>query len=551
MQQPPMPQARPWQRRRPHRQRAVAAWGAALVALATAAAVSAGDFQDARLECASGSKLHLVEVGPDGFEELLGQPARRTLTCVDGLERGDGPALRFRFEITEQVARSIGPGPWRRGMVALVGQLRAGVPVGLWRQYDAVGREIGHSALDAAGTGLWQEVHDDGTPKVQGQVQRGQRVGMWRWWQPDGARRAEARYEAGTLAGEALIFGEAEQVETRVSFRGGRRHGSFTSHWPSGYKRWDGAYDESMRDGPWCAFGDRGLLLGCNTLRRGEGDWIDWSPSGAIIAAGPLVEDRRHGAWSSWYEEGALRDVARYEAGRLLHRDVRRYAADGTDSSGRIVLGAASGPGLLGGAMRGVSGPPGTVAGGSVRAMAGGLGGLGLLRRGPPSPQARGAIPPPYAPPTGGGAGAVGAGMGGVAGPRPTVAMQPPTALGALRPVRTTAEGRLMGQPGRTLAPRPAVLAQMQAMLGGCYRGAHPPGTQLRATFHMTVTATGALVGPDGAAEAVSESSPDGQQGPQVHLSAWAHCVGPRLRALRLEAAPVGPLVVDVVAEVL
>lgn len=504
-----------------------------------------------RLDCAAGSKLYLIEVAADGFEELLGQPARRTLTCVDGLERGEGAALRFRFEITEQVARSIGRGPWRRGMVSMVGQLRGGVPIGPWRQYDAVGREIGSSVLDAEGTGQWREVNDDGTPRVKGRVLRGQRVGTWQWWQPDGSLRAEARYEAGLLEGPSVILGEGEAPETRVRFRGGRRHGSFTSHWPSGYKRWDGAYDEALRDGAWCAWSDRGLLLGCNTLRRGEGEWIDWSPSGAIIAAGPLVEDRRHGMWSSWYEEGALRDVARYEAGRLLHRDVRRYAADGTDGSGRVAMGAGGGPPLIGGAIRGASGILGQAPGSSARAMAGGLGGLGLLRRGPAIQTPPGALPPHLAGPQGSGVGSSGGVGGGAGAPRPTVTMQPPAALGAPRPVQTTAEGRHAGSPVRTFAARSTVLAQMQHMLGSCYRGAHPPGTQLRASFRMTVTPTGALVGPDGVAEAVSESSPDSQQGPQVQLAAWAHCVGPRLRALRLEAAPVGPLVVDVVAEVL
>ncbi len=434
------------------------------------------------LQCAKGSRVVSYHEDPDPFERTTSQATRRRgVACVDSERRLNGSVFLVRPETSEAVIRLIGAGPWRADALQWLGQFRDGRAVGSWQQLGAKGARFAPVALDAEGSGAFVQRDDAGAVRVAGRLLRGQRDGTWRWTDAQGVLRAEASYAAGKLRGESVVYLATGRPETTAQWVDHQRDGLFTSWWPSGVKRWEGAYVREIRDGRWCNWSEGGQLLGCNELHLGDGDWHEWTQTGELSVAGRLRADRRDGVWSSYFETGALRTVATYAGGQVVAGTSKTYDAEGQGAE-RPAIGTASRGALLGkvgaggivGGVRGTMGPLG---------LAGTGRGIGVLRSG------------------GGG------GSGGL-----TLTIRP---VGGVPPPMVI----------------PGTVGLVESLVARCPTGGAASGSTVLASWFGRVQSNGMLTTLASAPVASGGMAGGGTQAPP----AWAACAEMRLRALRFE----------------
>lgn len=138
-----------------------------------------------------------------------------------------------------------------------------------------------------------------GNLQVEGTYVDGKRDGTWTEWDHNGGVYRVTTYKLGVLDGPYRL-GNREAG----TYKNGKRHGT--------WKQWNAS----------------GKLLGENVLVDGNGTWRDWDPtSGRRRSEGPVVDDRKHGEWTDYYDSGAKAASNRYVGGQLDGAFVQWYAS--------------------------------------------------------------------------------------------------------------------------------------------------------------------------------------------------------------------------------
>lgn len=101
---------------------------------------------------------------------------------------------------------------------------------GAWRIWDAHGQLIARVDYeDGQAHGEATLLYADGTVAERGQHERGQRVGRWTIFDPDGRPRVESTYAPDDVVTER-VFGPTGHVSAQWSHQHGQRHGTWTEH---------------------------------------------------------------------------------------------------------------------------------------------------------------------------------------------------------------------------------------------------------------------------------------------------------------------------------
>lgn len=128
-----------------------------------------------------------------------------------------------------------------------------GVQVGRERHWNGGARRIlDGNWLDGQRHGPWWEGFSaDGTPKLRGTYDHGQRTGTWERWERAGPRILEEHYRADVLHGLQRKWRSDGSPESEIEFADGVQNGSVVGWYPGGQKQMEGTMVEGRREGRW------------------------------------------------------------------------------------------------------------------------------------------------------------------------------------------------------------------------------------------------------------------------------------------------------------
>ncbi|MBN3035799.1 MAG: hypothetical protein JW861_09450 [Bacteroidales bacterium] len=70
-----------------------------------------------------------------------------------------------------------------------------------------------------------EQFYEDGTPRLEGNYENGQRTGRWIYWYPNGNKWSEANYKAGVDHGTKTVWHESGQKYYEGEMTEGKRSG--------------------------------------------------------------------------------------------------------------------------------------------------------------------------------------------------------------------------------------------------------------------------------------------------------------------------------------
>jgi|GEM_PF-2542057 len=167
------------------------------------------------------------------------------------------------------------------------------------------------------------------------------KLGLWRWWHPNGKLQVEGHFESGERHGRWRQFNEQERRILEGQYAHGRQVKQWRGYYPDGRLKFQGQYsaqrpvsakgevvtegaheqEDALKggheDGVWYTFTPNGSLESVGRYLDGArvGLWAWWGLDGSLSQIGAYQSGEREGVWVSWYPGGELRDVGAYQAG--------------------------------------------------------------------------------------------------------------------------------------------------------------------------------------------------------------------------------------------
>jgi antitoxin component YwqK of YwqJK toxin-antitoxin module len=233
------------------------------------------------------------------------------------------------------------------GTRKFIGNFKNGVPEGVAREYDTLGKIInsqiyldgvlvGEGIYDAGGyeQGPWKEYHPNGALKAQGEYLNGKKIGPWtffhpngqieqkgkydtkgqpqgdwKWYYEDGKLLREETYIDGLVNGTLIEYSDdsIQKVITKGDLVDGLKEGPWFFEM-SDYRE-DGTYKGDKREGKWKH------IYTTNGKTRFEGNYTDGQPdgkhvyyfeSGSVRMEGKYIFGRREGDWKYYDEETSI-----------------------------------------------------------------------------------------------------------------------------------------------------------------------------------------------------------------------------------------------------
>lgn len=157
--------------------------------------------------------------------------------------------------------------------------------------------------------GLWTLSHQGGKKAGEGRYMMGVKVGVWRWWRPDGMPREETTWSS-----------EETGVCTKVFFH------------PNGKKAELGRYADDTREGPIVWWHENGNKAAEETYTRGvlDGPVRHWHENGRLSEEGRYAAGQPIGTVTYYHENGQKAEEGGFENG-LQHGVWREWDAQGQE----------------------------------------------------------------------------------------------------------------------------------------------------------------------------------------------------------------------------
>lgn len=228
-------------------------------------------------------------------------PAPRFTPTSDSLERD--------LEEAQQICRER-RGQWKKSAQFQVCQIngRREGWLFLWSKGTLDQPSYLHMKLMTANNELQGPLYEytpAGRQSLAGQVEAGERQGLFRGRHPGGQPASEYSYVAGKREGPAVFWYESCHIRGIGQFKNNQMHGPWTEWSSRGLLRYQGSYDLGERAGVWRLYTDKGV-------RHREG---------------PMVHDKPHGVWKEWSETGAYWREVEYREGVRVDDAVARCEA--------------------------------------------------------------------------------------------------------------------------------------------------------------------------------------------------------------------------------
>jgi antitoxin component YwqK of YwqJK toxin-antitoxin module len=163
--------------------------------------------------------------------------------------------------------------------------------------------------------GPWRWWYKNGQLRAQGTYDKGNMVGDWRSWSPEG--KPLASLENGT--GEWLRLHPSGDTAEKGRLVGGKKEGKWTTTHPCGHLAMEGEYRNGKQEGKWVQCDKRkgGFHRSEMFYRKGfaHGGYRKFGPEGQLRTTGHFENGSPHGVWTEHYIGGEPKNEREYVHG--------------------------------------------------------------------------------------------------------------------------------------------------------------------------------------------------------------------------------------------
>lgn len=210
------------------------------------------------------------------------------------------------------------------------GGFKDGIPIGIHRTYDSLGRVnssrlydsygnlIGQGIVDIEGDkiGEWKYFYIDGSVKSMGQYKSNRRVGLWKYFYENGVIEQKGIFTSGIPDNLWEWYYENGNLKRTENYKLGKENGGIVEYDELGKIILKGLYINGLKEGDWFYnYGfhtEQGIFK--SDLR--SGNWIYYYKNGHIYFEGEYIDGLENGIHSYYYKNGQLKQKCIYLFGR-------------------------------------------------------------------------------------------------------------------------------------------------------------------------------------------------------------------------------------------
>jgi antitoxin component YwqK of YwqJK toxin-antitoxin module len=231
------------------------------------------------------------------------------------------------------------------GVRKFVGNFKNGIPEGVSREYDTLGKIInsqiyldgvlvGEGIYDAGGyeQGPWKEFHPNGALKAEGTYLNGKRIGPWTFYHPNGKVEQKGKYDTkGQPVGEWKWYYEDGKLLREETYIDGFVNGTMTEYSDDSLQNviTKGEIVDNLKEGPWFFEMTDYREEGNYKADKREGLWKHIYTNGKKPRfEGNYIDGQPDGKHVYYYENGNIREEGKYSFGKK-EGDWRYFDEDG------------------------------------------------------------------------------------------------------------------------------------------------------------------------------------------------------------------------------
>jgi antitoxin component YwqK of YwqJK toxin-antitoxin module len=201
------------------------------------------------------------------------------------------------------------------GRLTFSGPFKAGVPVGIHREYTESGSIKGARIYNDNGLLISEGIVDEA----------GNRNGAWKDFSPEGVVTAEGAYADNRRTGQWKFYSPSGKLEQAGSYSNGRIEGTWRWYYPEGELLREEDYAQGRRDGNYTEYTREGEIIAQGTYADGErnGEWH--FRTGDNTESGSYLLGFRDGPWKAYYANGKLRFRGSYSQGSPIGHHILYY----------------------------------------------------------------------------------------------------------------------------------------------------------------------------------------------------------------------------------
>ncbi len=175
--------------------------------------------------------------------------------------------------------------------------------------------------------GIWKTLFENGQLKFTGKYKEDLRAGKWNWWYEDGAVRSVAKYKEGTLDDQRLWWYENGKLKLEENFKNGHLHGKVVSYFANGSPELEQQYENGMPADTAYSYYENGQLRSKKFYVSGvEIDSIStWFDNAGMVAEREEIEDEKENHQLLWEVSGNGLEESSYVFGTMHVRDPRAF----------------------------------------------------------------------------------------------------------------------------------------------------------------------------------------------------------------------------------
>lgn len=152
--------------------------------------------------------------------------------------------------------------------------------------------------------GEWIYYHKNGEKAAVGKFTAGEEDGVWKHFFEDGTVSAEGAMESGERDGFWKLYYPTGEVKAEGDYEIG--NGDYIEYYPSGKQRTRGRIRHGKKHGRWVFYSEEGLVDGEADFKNGEGTYTGFYPDGNVKMKGEMKDDKRVGEWELFNQDGSL-----------------------------------------------------------------------------------------------------------------------------------------------------------------------------------------------------------------------------------------------------
>lgn len=210
------------------------------------------------------------------------------------------------------------------------GGFKEGIPVGVHRTYDSLGRVNSSRMYDSNGNliaegivneegdklGDWEYYYETGDIKSRGKYRSNRRIGPWKYYFENGSIEQEGIFKKGVPDGLWRWYFDTGEIKREEYYRLGMEEGESIEYDIEGNIIAQGNYIEGMKEGKWrynfYFHTEEGNYI--NDYKDGE--WLYFYSNGVKYFEGKFTQGNENGKHIYYYKNGKLKEVQYYIFGR-------------------------------------------------------------------------------------------------------------------------------------------------------------------------------------------------------------------------------------------